>query len=81
MTKNIVKQGELKEELFEEYRKKPVVVKAYKTDEEMLIETLEGTMKADKGDYIILGVKGEPYPCKPDIFAETYEKVDMRDVE
>lgn len=40
------------------------------------IETLEGTMRASVGDYIIKGVKGEFYPCKPDIFEETYEKVD-----
>jgi hypothetical protein len=40
------------------------------------IKTLEGTMRADYGDYIIRGVHGEVYPCKPDIFAETYEKVD-----
>lgn len=40
------------------------------------IETLEGTMRASVGDYIIRGVKGEFYPCKPDIFEETYEKVD-----
>lgn len=37
------------------------------------IETLEGTMRAEVGDYIIKGVKGEFYPCKPDIFAATYE--------
>lgn len=36
------------------------------------IETLEGTMKADNGDYIIKGVEGEMYPCKPDIFRKTY---------
>lgn len=39
------------------------------------INTLEGEMKVDKGDWIIRGVKGELYPCKPDIFAETYEAV------
>lgn len=39
------------------------------------IKTLEGTMHADNGDYIIKGVKGEIYPCKPDIFEATYEKV------
>jgi hypothetical protein len=38
------------------------------------IETLEGNMKASLGDYIIKGVKGELYPCKPDIFAATYEE-------
>lgn len=37
------------------------------------IETLEGTMTARPGDWIIRGVKGEIYPCKPDIFAATYE--------
>lgn len=40
------------------------------------ISTLEGTMEAAPGDYIIKGVKGEFYPCKPDIFAATYEAVD-----
>lgn len=40
------------------------------------IETLEGTMVAQVGDWIITGVKGERYPCKPDIFAATYEAVE-----
>jgi hypothetical protein len=39
------------------------------------IETLEGCMEASLGDYIIKGIKGEFYPCKPDIFAATYELV------
>lgn len=39
------------------------------------IKTLEGVMRADAGDWIIRGVKGELYPCKPDIFAATYEPV------
>lgn len=39
------------------------------------IRTLEGIMTASKGDYIIRGVNGELYPCKPDIFEKTYEKV------
>jgi hypothetical protein len=41
----------------------------------VFIETLEGTMRGDVGDFIIKGVKGELYPCKPDIFAATYELV------
>ena len=40
------------------------------------ITTLEGTMRADFGDYIIRGVKGELYPCREDIFKATYEAVD-----
>lgn len=43
----------------------------------MTIKTLEGDMKVSKGDYIIRGVAGEFYPCKPDIFAATYEEVDQ----
>ena len=39
----------------------------------LLIETLDGTMKANIGDYIIKGVNGEFYPCKPDIFEKTYD--------
>lgn len=41
----------------------------------LFIATLEGTMEVSMGDYIIQGVKGELYPCKPDIFEATYEKV------
>lgn len=42
----------------------------------MKIQTLEGVMIASLGDWIIKGVQGEFYPCKPDIFAATYEPVD-----
>lgn len=46
-----------------------------KTDA-VLIDTLEGQMMVKPFDWIIKGVKGEFYPCKPDIFAETYEPVE-----
>ncbi|MDY2752579.1 MAG: hypothetical protein SOV22_03125 [Blautia obeum] len=49
-----------------------------KTEEpptELFIETLEGTHHVSIGDYIIRGVNGEIYPCKPDIFEKTYEIV------
>lgn len=77
------------------YRKKPVVIDAYKfrageQDGDLaadvlaglleykeegcaLIKTLEGVMRAEHGDWIIRGVKGELYPCKPDIFEATYD--------
>lgn len=52
---------------------------AYSTDSStgrsITISTLEGEMLASPGDFIIRGVQGEFYPCKPDIFAETYEAV------
>lgn len=87
------------------YRKKPVVIEAWKVEDlvdaaihhwaklpepvrakykegkilfipcGVEVLTLEGNMKADIGDFLIMGVKGELYPCKPDIFAATYEEV------
>jgi hypothetical protein len=42
----------------------------------LIIPTLEGHMRASKGDWIIKGVNGEFYPCKPDIFEKTYEPAD-----
>ena len=45
------------------------------TGDVLQIRTLEGIMDAQPGDYIIKGVKGEFYPCKPDIFALTYESL------
>ena len=42
-------------------------------DPALVIVTLEGKMRAEVGDWIIRGVKGELYPCKPDIFTKTYE--------
>ena len=44
-------------------------------DGALIICTLEGDMTADVGDYVIKGVRGEYYPCKPDIFEATYEEV------
>ena len=45
----------------------------------IVIHTLEGDMEVSKGDYVIKGVKGEFYPCKPDIFEQTYESVENQD--
>lgn len=47
-----------------------------RSDGGLIIKTLEGNMLASFGDYIIKGVQGEFYPCKPDIFSETYELVE-----
>ena len=57
------------------YMKRPVVVEAYRTDQEIIIHTLEGDMAASPGDYIITGLRGERYPCKPDVFAATYAEM------
>lgn len=54
------------------------VVGSYQLDDggPIFISTLEGTMQANQGDFIIRGVEGEFYPCKPDIFTATYEPED-----
>lgn len=77
--------------MWRDYRKKPIIIQAVKWDgtflpeclqgrvaqrgTELWIATLEGSMKADPGDWVIRGIKGELYPCKPDIFEATYEVV------
>lgn len=43
---------------------------------ELYVRTLEGNLHVSEGDYIIRGIEGEMYPCKPDIFEETYARVD-----
>ena len=71
------------------FRKRPVVIEATqwlkmgdhpavkqgKHTGRIFIETLEGDHLVTPGDWIITGVKGEFYPCKPDIFEMTYERV------
>ncbi len=71
------------------YRKKPVVIEAeqwfpgkridgvmyFDSEEKAHVNTLEGALRVSLGDWIITGVRGEKYPCKPDIFEQTYELV------
>jgi len=61
---------------FRQYRKNPLVVFASKQEEPFEVETLEGTMRGDAGDYLVCGIKGEFYPCKPDIFEASYTLVE-----
>ena len=74
------------------FRKKPVVVEAeqffrdklpfipgmlmWQNSGQHYVITPEGPLNISDGDWIITGTKGETYPCKPDVFAETYELVD-----
>ena len=53
----------------------PAVMQPYGAEPDGAIETLEGVMRVSPGDWIITGVAGEHYPCKPDIFAATYDPV------
>ena len=58
----------------ESYRKRPVAIKALRLQIPVTIETLEGVMVGDVGDWLIRGISGEFYPCKHEIFIETYTK-------
>lgn len=60
-------------EIWNDFEDIPIRLKEEGT---LLISTLEGDHIASIGDYIIKGIKGEFYPCKPDIFEETYEEVE-----
>lgn len=55
------------------FRKKAVIIEAVQIDKEQYVDTLEGRMHGSVGDWLITGVKGEQYFCKPDIFLMTYE--------
>lgn len=55
--------------------KKLSTVMASDVDVKLIIPTLEGDMKASKGDYVIKGIKGEFYPCKPDVFKQSYNMI------
>ena len=57
------------------FQKKPVIVEAYQTEYEVIIQTLEGPLRAAPRDWIITGIRGEQYPCKPDVFERTYQRV------
>ena len=59
-------------EWINEGRKGPIV--AFFKSGKLIIPTLEGNMACELGDWVIKGIKGEFYPCKPDIFSATYEK-------
>lgn len=58
------------------FRKKPVIIEAIQLKEVVFIQTLEGVMRGDIGDWLITGVAGEQYPCKDAIFQATYEPVE-----
>ena len=58
------------------FRKKPVVIQAVQMNDEFYVQTLEGDMRGNPGDWLIVGVKGELYPCENSIFQETYEEVE-----
>jgi hypothetical protein len=63
----------MKEQLIIPFGSTPPITR--NEDGSLNIRTLEGTMRADVGDWVIKGIKGELYPCKPEIFEASYEPV------
>jgi hypothetical protein len=61
-----------------EYRK-TATMRAVRVDEPFQVTTLEGTMTGQPGDYLVVGVKGERYPCAADVLAASYEPVTSAD--
>jgi len=57
------------------YRKKPVTITAIQMDKPFEIQTLEGIMQGEVGDYLIKGIRGELYPCKKETFRDSYEEI------
>ena len=55
------------------YRKKPLIVQAKEMKEDFEVDTLEGVMQGKAGDFQIIGIKGERYPCARDIFLQSYD--------
>ena len=60
---------------FSDCMKKPIKVKAVQMEQSFEVETLEGIMKGEKGDYLMIGASDELYPCKKEIFEKTYNWV------
>jgi hypothetical protein len=56
-------------------RKKPIEIQACQMREKFEVYTLEGVMKGKEGDYLLIGINGEYYPCDKDIFEKTYDNV------
>jgi hypothetical protein len=67
------KKKEIPKYKFQKAIKKPIPVRFKQINEPFKVETLEGNFEGKAGDYLIIGVKGEMYPCEEKIFEETYE--------
>jgi hypothetical protein len=59
----------------QKYQKRPVVVEAYQMNQPFYVQTLEGVMQGKENDFVIVGIRGELYPCDHEIFYDTYLKV------
>ena len=69
------KKGKIPDMDFQLAIKKPVPQRCAQINEPFKVETLEGVLEGKSGDYLMIGIQGEMYPCEKKIFEETYEIV------
>jgi hypothetical protein len=67
------KKGTVPELDYKKALKKPIPVRCIQIEEAFEVETLEGLMKGQPGDWLMIGVNGEMYPCAKEIFEKTYD--------
>lgn len=68
-------QNEIPDLTFKEALKKPIPIRCHQMDEPFIVHTLEGDMKGEKGDWLMVGVNGEMYPCSNEIFKKSYDLI------
>ncbi|REE81679.1 hypothetical protein BX611_1214 [Lutibacter oceani] len=71
----IIKQHEIPNLIFKEAIKKPIAIKCIQINEPFEVETLEGKMMGKKGDWLMVGVNDEMYPCDNSIFKKSYNLI------
>lgn len=69
------KKGTVPELDYKKALKKPIPVRCIQMEEAFEVETLEGLMKGQPGDWLMIGVNGEMYPCAKNIFEKTYDLI------
>lgn len=67
------KKGTVPDLQFKKAKKKPIAINVFQINEAFEVETLEGIMKGQPGDWLVVGVNGEMYPIADDIFKKTYD--------
>ena len=71
-----VKNGEIPNYAFRKAVKKPIPIRCIQMQEPFRVETMEGTLEGKAGDFLMVGIKGEMYPCDKKIFEETYDLIE-----
>lgn len=69
-------KGEIPDMPFRKAVKKPIPVQCIQIQEAFEVETLEGVLRGKPGDYLMVGIEGEMYPCEQEIFEKTYDMLD-----